>query len=146
MFRLEQGRAEISTLRWIFPQSNILPLSKLLSKTFHLEIIMLLQVEHKPHISIPRKRLGQVRLCSVHFDHCDTGSSVPYITIYTLISSFSPHQPDLQRNPMHIFVGTQALQFDILHWHIATQALQFDMDLECRIEAYPPPAIRWWDH
>ena len=23
------------------------------------------------------------------------------------------------------------------------QALQFDMDLECRIEAYPPPAIKW---
>ena len=32
-----------------------------------LEIIMLLQVEHKPHISIPRKRLGQVRHCSVPF-------------------------------------------------------------------------------
>jgi len=25
------------------------------------------------------------------------------------------------------------------------QALQFDMDLECHIEAYPPPAIRWYD-
>ena len=25
------------------------------------------------------------------------------------------------------------------------QALQFDMDLECYIEAYPPPAIRWYD-
>ena len=25
------------------------------------------------------------------------------------------------------------------------QALQFDMDLECHIEAYPPPAIRWFD-
>jgi len=24
------------------------------------------------------------------------------------------------------------------------QALQFDMDLECKIEAYPPPAIRWF--
>merc|ERR1719270_2621731 len=24
------------------------------------------------------------------------------------------------------------------------QALQFDMDLECHIEAYPPPAIRWY--
>lgn len=24
------------------------------------------------------------------------------------------------------------------------QALQFDMDLECRIEAYPPPAILWF--
>uniref|UniRef100_A0A182PQD6 Ig-like domain-containing protein n=1 Tax=Anopheles epiroticus TaxID=199890 RepID=A0A182PQD6_9DIPT len=23
------------------------------------------------------------------------------------------------------------------------QALQYDMDLECHIEAYPPPAIRW---
>jgi len=40
------------------------------------------EVEHKPFISIPRKRLGQ--------------------------------------------------------------ALQFDMDLECKIEAYPPPAIRWF--
>ncbi len=24
------------------------------------------------------------------------------------------------------------------------QALQFDMDLECHIEAYPPPAIKWY--
>ncbi len=24
------------------------------------------------------------------------------------------------------------------------QALQFDMDLECYIEAYPPPAIKWY--
>ena len=24
------------------------------------------------------------------------------------------------------------------------QALQFDMDLECQIEAYPPPAIKWY--
>jgi len=24
------------------------------------------------------------------------------------------------------------------------QALQFDMDLECKIEAYPPPAIKWF--
>merc|ERR1712223_230522 len=24
------------------------------------------------------------------------------------------------------------------------QALQFDMDLECKIEAYPPPAIKWY--
>ena len=24
------------------------------------------------------------------------------------------------------------------------QALQFDMDLECQIEAYPPPAIEWY--
>ncbi len=24
------------------------------------------------------------------------------------------------------------------------QALQFDMDLECQIEAYPPPAIKWF--
>ena len=24
------------------------------------------------------------------------------------------------------------------------QALQFDMDLECHIEAYPPPAIKWF--
>jgi len=24
------------------------------------------------------------------------------------------------------------------------QALQFDMDLECKIEAYPPPAIEWY--
>ena len=24
------------------------------------------------------------------------------------------------------------------------QALQFDMDLECNIEAYPPPAIQWF--
>lgn len=24
------------------------------------------------------------------------------------------------------------------------QALQFDMDLECNIEAYPPPAIKWY--
>jgi len=40
------------------------------------------EVEHKPHIKIPRKRLGQ--------------------------------------------------------------ALQFDMDLECKILAYPPPAIRWF--
>lgn len=23
------------------------------------------------------------------------------------------------------------------------QALQFDMDLECHVEAYPPPAITW---
>ena len=30
-----------------------------------------------------------------------------------------------------------------IHNDIATQALQFDMDLECKIEAYPPPAIRW---
>ena len=25
------------------------------------------------------------------------------------------------------------------------QALQFDMDLECQIEAYPPPAIKWYE-
>merc|ERR1712241_735674 len=24
------------------------------------------------------------------------------------------------------------------------QALQFDMDLECQIDAYPPPAIKWY--
>lgn len=23
------------------------------------------------------------------------------------------------------------------------QALQYDMDLECHVEAYPPPAIKW---
>ena len=106
-----------------------------------LEIIMLLQVEHKPHISIPRKRLGQVRHCSVPFWPLwhRLFHILPYIPWSV---QFSPIN---QRNPIHIFVGTQALQFDILHWHIATQALQFDMDLECRIEAYPPPAIRWWD-